>query len=247
MSSVLGNSLEKHDKAHSRLIRLTSHCQTEACPVVLPCSPKHLSSTKNFLQMVAVQASFDPPDTLLWQLESEPLPPSPVAQWDKIPMKLHSGIQPFNCYESFGGEHSGLRHPSPGPVVNPEWDLKGQTCKDNVPVHHPSSELPSSQHWSSHQHSSTYGDPDDSHSQSMLETTGNSLKRGRCTHAVADCASGLLSGLMPSDSAPQYLSSPWRKCMRRGFLFPAATSYLEHVGSASGTCASEERQVMSLA
>lgn len=192
--------------------------------------------------MVSVQASFDPADTTLWQLESEALPLSPIALWDTNLGGTQSGVHPFNCNESVCGKYSDVHTRAPGPVSDWDWDMRGQTYKGDVPVHHPTLQLPSSHRWSSQQCSSTCGDPDDIRSQSMLDMTVNSLKRARCMRAVADCGSDLRSGSLPSDSAANHLSSPWRKRMRRGFLFPAATSCSEDIGTAS-----EEGQVMSLA
>lgn len=197
--------------------------------------------------MVAVQASFDPAGTLLWQLESEPLSLSPIAPWDAKLIGTQPGVHPFNCDESFPGEYSDFQDQAPDPVGNWDWDLRGQTYRGSVLVHHPTSELPSSQHRSSHQHSSTHGDPDDSHSQGMLDMAGNTFKRARCMHPAVDCASRLRSSSLPSHSAPDHIPSPWRKRMRRGLLCPASTSCSEDDGSPSGTCAPVERQVMSLA
>lgn len=206
-----------------------------------------MQTQRTFPQAVAVQASFDPADTLLRQLESGQLPLSPVALWDTNLVGTQLAVHPFNCDESFCGEYPDLQDPVPGPVVNWDPDLRGLTYRDNVLVHHPALELPSSQRWSSHEHSSTHGDPDDKHSQGMLDRTGNSFKRARCMHPAADCASGLRASSLPSHFASNHISSPWRKRMRRGFPCPEATSCSEDDGSPSGTCAPIDRQVTSLA
>ena len=194
-----------------------------------------------------MQASFDPADTLLWQVESKPLPLSPTAPLGTQLIGTQSGVHPFSSHESFCGEYSDLQDRAPSPGGNRGSDLRGQTYRGNVLVHHSTLELPSSRRRSSHQHSSIHADPDDSHSQGMLDMTGNNSKRARCMHPAVDCALGLSLSSLPSHPTADHIPSPWRKRMRRGFLGPASTSWSEDHESPAGTCASVERQVMSLA
>lgn len=186
--------------------------------------------------MLALQAKFDLAEPLLGQLESEPLPQSPGSLW-------HAKPTGHVFYE----DYSGLQDQAPDPVV--DWDMlmKGQTYNGLVPVSQPTSELPSCRRRSSHQHISTHGSPVDSHSQSIPDTSVDTLKRARCMHTAVNGGIGLRSGTLPSTSASDYSSAPWRKCMRRGFLSPAMTSCSEDDASLSGTCAPVNRQVMSFA
>ena len=186
--------------------------------------------------MLALQAKFDLAEPSLWQLESEPLSQSPVAPWHAKPTG-----------NVFYEDYSGLQDQAPDAVVN--WDLvmKGQTYNGLVPVRQPTSELPSCRRRSSHEHFSTPGSPIASHSQSSPDTTVNKVKRARCMHTAVNGGIGLRSGTLQSTSASDHSSAPWRKCMRRGFLSPAATSCSEDDASLSGACAPVNRQVMSFA
>ena len=171
----------------------------------------------------------------MWQLESEPLPPSPGALLGPQPLGNQLSGQATSFDGSFLGGCSDLQDQAPGPIAGWDGGSRGQTydgCVLRKPV---MSDPPSSRAWSSQQHDGAHVDHDDSQSQSMPDMTINSLKRPRCMHTVAQCGSWLRLCSSAATSAANQTSPPWRKSMRRGFLLSSATSPSHNVGSSSAS------------
>ena len=222
---------------------LSDHCQAFR----LWSSLNVLLQHNDFPQALAVQARLDLADTLLSQLETQSLPPSPTALWGAKSTETQSSAHPFISRESCCGGRCNLQDQAPGAVVDGEWDPQGQSYDDAVQVNHATSGIPSSCRRSSQQQCSTHGHADDSHSKSMLNMAANTLKRARCVHSEDDGGCGLRSGSLLPTSASDRSSTPSRNYMRRGFLLPAATTCSEHDASPSGSYALVDRQVLSLA
>ena len=207
-----------------------------------PMSVLHLGSAAKRLppQVIAVQAGLEPADALFWQLVGKPVLPSPIALWGAKPTETQSSSHP-NCNRSLYGSYTHVQDQAAGPIVGWDGDLRGQRCDGGVSVPHSILEPTSSR--ASKQHFSTHVDPDDSHSQSMPNMPVQSLKRARAPHGPAGCFLKLRSSSLSESSVPNQSSTPWRKCMRRGFLLSAAAGCSEDDGSPSAVHAPVEAQV----
>lgn len=187
----------------------------------------------------AQEAGLEPADALFWQLEGKPVLPSPIALWGAKPTETQSSSHP-NCNRSLYGSYTHVQDQAAGPIVGWDGDLRGQRYDCGVSVPHSILEPTSSR--ASKQHFSTHVDPDDSHSQSMPNMPVQSLKRARAPHGPAGCFLKLRSSSLSASSVPNQSSTPWRKCMRRGFLLSAAAGCSEDDGSPSAVHAPVEAQ-----
>lgn len=188
-----------------------------------------------------MQAKLDQVDTLLRQLDGESLAPTQDVLWGPKPTGSQFSGQIINFINCFLEDGCDLEDKGSGLVIGCNDDLRGQAYDGSIPVNPPLVEPPSCRPW---QHVDTHADPHDSNSQSMPQMTINTRKHSRSTPVVADCDSGLRSCSLPSSSAPSHSTTPWQTLMRRGQLFPSATSSSDNVGSPSAAYAPVQKQVM---
>ncbi|KAL3132052.1 hypothetical protein ABBQ32_008669 [Trebouxia sp. C0010 RCD-2024] len=180
------------------------------------------------------EARVDPAETLLWQLEGKPMSAGPFTPRSSQPSgTMRLTCHAINCNQSFLDEYSDLRDPGPGPATSWDaaWHAQAYFSGGNSPVVQSPAELPSSRSWPSQQcHGICPGNEESHPTHTTEEMDVTPRKRLHTMRQATDYSSTVRSYSSPTNSGQNQSSTPWRKALQRGFLFPTAPSCPKLVG-----------------